>query len=290
MRSPGPLDYVLLFILCLAWASIYPLVKIAEHDLPGIALMALRAGTATICMLLVAVVTRQSLRVTSSQHFTLAALSVLNVSLIWIAISVAELHLSAGFTSLLTALVPIATFVLQVILRTAAPDPRRILGLLVALGGLALVLDPSNIHARGAVATSLAMMVAGCLGYAAGGLLAAARAKGLHPVVTTSWSLAYATVTLCALSLGLENPLALHPGGAAVGAVVAAGILATAVPNLIFYHLIEAVGPQFASLFGYGVPVFGVLLGILFMHERITTWLAPGMILILVGVWLVRKV
>jgi drug/metabolite transporter (DMT)-like permease len=290
MRQPGPVDYLLLLFLCLAWASIYPLVKVAEHDFEPIALMAVRALTASVCMLLVALFMRKSLRVSRAQHVLLVELSVLNVSLIWVAISVAEVHLSSGLTALLTALIPIGTFVLNAfVLRTERAETRRILGLFVALVGLVLVLDPSRIASRGLDVTGLLLMMTGCLGYAAGGLLASHRAHELDPVVTTVWSLLYATLELVVLSFLLERPLETHPTQDSVLAVVAAGCVATALPNLIYYKLVREVGPQFASLFGYGLPLFGVLLGVVLMHERVTVWLVPGVVLILAGVALVRS-
>lgn len=290
MRLPGPLDYVLLLFLCLAWASIYPLVKVAEQDFQPIELMAVRALFAFACMALVALAGRKPLRVTKAQHLLLVELSVLNVSLIWVAISVAEVHLASGLTALLTALIPIGTFVLNAfVLRTEKPASRRILGLFVALVGLVLVLDPARIGSRGIDLTGLLLMVVGCLGYAAGGLLASARARELDPVVTTVWSLLYATVELVILSFALEHPFSTHPGREALLAVLAAGCVATALPNLIYYKLVREVGPQFASLFGYGLPLFGVLLGVVLMHEQVTVWLVPGVVLILAGVALVRS-
>ncbi|GMU55877.1 MAG: hypothetical protein AMXMBFR33_50230 [Candidatus Xenobia bacterium] len=290
MRSPGPVEYGLLLLLCLAWASIYPLVKIIEHDFEPIELMAVRALFACLSVLVVALVTRRSLRATRSQHGLLLILSFLNVTLIWIAISLAEERLSTGLTALLTALVPIGTFLLNAfVLRSERPEARRMLGLVLALVGLVVVIGPSSIVGRGADLGDLALMAAGCLGYASGGLLAAARGQGLHPLVTTVWSLAYATATLTALSFALESPLARHPQRAAWLAVLAAGVLATALPNLIYYHLIQKSGAQFASLFGYLVPVFGVLMGLFWMHEPMTVGLLPGIALTLAGVALVRR-
>lgn len=290
VRPPGPVDYLLLFILCLAWASIYVLVKVAEHDFPAIALMAVRALAATLCLLTVALVTRRSLRASRSQHLLLAALSVLNVSFIWVAISVAEEHLASGLTALMTALVPIGTFLLSAfVLRTERPDWRRVLGLAMALGGLVLVLDPARITGRSAEWEGVALMATGSLGYAAGGLLAARHGHTLHPVVLTTWSLGYATLTLAVLSFLLEHPLEARPTPVSWLAVVAAGCLATALPNLIYYHLIAEVGPQFASLFGYLVPVMGVILGVVLTHETVTAGLVPGIALTLTGVALVKR-
>lgn len=290
MRSPGPVDFLLLFLLSLAWASIYVLVKVAEHDFPAICLMALRALSATVCLLVVALVTRRSLRATRSQHLLMATLSVLNVSFIWVAISVAEEHMASGLTALMTALVPIGTFLLTAfVLRTERPDWKRMLGLGIALAGLVLVLDPARIMGRSAEFAGVAMMAAGSLGYAGGGLLAARHAHSLHPVVLTTWSLGYATLTLAALSFLLEKPLQAHPTSASWLAVVAAGCLATALPNLIYYHLIAEVGAQFAALFGYLVPVLGVVLGVVLMHETVTAGLVPGIALTLAGVALVKR-
>lgn len=278
------MSYALLLVMSLGWASLYLLVKVAEAAFPSIFLMALRALIASLCLLAVALVTRRGLSVPRGRHGHLFALSVLTISFIWVAIATAEETLSSGLTALLTALIPIGTFLLS--MRTDKPKPRQLLGLLVALAGLVVVIGPSRLEGGGA---GLWLMAASCLAYAFGGLLAARKAHDLHPVVTTTWTLLYATVTLFALAFLLERPLLLHPSVSADVSVLSLGALATALPSLIFFRLVQTAGAPFASLFGYLVPVLGVVLSILFLHEKPTAGLVPGILLLLAGLWLLRK-
>ncbi|MDX2004757.1 MAG: DMT family transporter [Meiothermus sp.] len=67
-------------------------------------------------------------------------------------------------------------------------------------------------------------------------------------------------------------------------------VLATAMANLLYFYLIEQVGPLQASSVGFLVPMFGVLFGVVFLREPFTWSIAAGMALILLSVALVSGV
>jgi len=68
---------------------------------------------------------------------------------------------------------------------------------------------------------------------------------------------------------------------------LAAGVLAvvcTASAYMLYYRLIARIGATSATTVTFIVPVFGVLWGILFLHERLTAVIVGGMLVILLGV------
>ena len=67
-------------------------------------------------------------------------------------------------------------------------------------------------------------------------------------------------------------------------------IFATGVANLLYFYLIENVGPLQASSVGFLVPMFGVLFGVVFLREPLTWSVGAGMALILLSVALVNGV
>lgn len=65
-------------------------------------------------------------------------------------------------------------------------------------------------------------------------------------------------------------------------------IFATAIANLLYFYLIENIGPLQASSVGFLVPMFGVLFGVVFLNEPLTWSVIAGMALILLSVALVN--
>jgi drug/metabolite transporter (DMT)-like permease len=71
--------------------------------------------------------------------------------------------------------------------------------------------------------------------------------------------------------------------------VVALGVLSTGIAYVLNYRLIQDEGPTAASMTNYLTPVVAVLLGVLFVDERLSWNLIVGTAMVLVGVWLAER-
>lgn len=81
-------------------------------------------------------------------------------------------------------------------------------------------------------------------------------------------------------------------GGVAtlVGLDVKAGSWCTAFAFILFFALIDEIGPSRSSVITYINPAVAVLLGVIFLGEPITTGLIAGFPLVLLGSYLaIRK-
>lgn len=75
----------------------------------------------------------------------------------------------------------------------------------------------------------------------------------------------------------------------AITAVLALSTVGTALAFVLFYQLIEKAGPSFASFVTYLVPLFAVILGILFLQEAISQEVFWGATLIMSGAMIMNK-
>jgi drug/metabolite transporter (DMT)-like permease len=55
--------------------------------------------------------------------------------------------------------------------------------------------------------------------------------------------------------------------------LVAAGVLCTGIAYVLYFRLIEQVGPARAVAVTFVVPVFAVFYGVLFLGESVTGWM-----------------
>ena len=117
----------------------------------------------------------------------------------------------------------------------------------------------------------------------------ARRVGPLPPVVLAVGSQLAALVILLPLSLAVDQPWELDPGGAALGSLVVLGVVGSAIPSLLFLRLLMRVGATRASLAAYLVPLVAVLLGALVLDERLPWSTLAGMVLILIGALLVNR-
>jgi drug/metabolite transporter (DMT)-like permease len=98
-----------------------------------------------------------------------------------------------------------------------------------------------------------------------------------------------ASLTLTILAFCFEKPLQARLDMTAAGALFALATVGTAIPFLTYFILVQRAGAFFASLFGYLVPLFGILFSSALLREPVTPVMGLGMALIFIGVSLIRK-
>jgi drug/metabolite transporter (DMT)-like permease len=196
-------------------------------------------------------------------------------------VSHGERSVPSGLTAVLVSTSPL---IIAVVAPWFAPSER--LGLR-GLGGL--VMGFAGVAVAVGIDSSL---LSGDLG-AIAALLLAATSSAFYPLIVHRWyeGVGPLAVTLHAALGGavvLAPFLLLEgaptPTAGSLAGLLALGVVATALPYLLFTTLVAEVGAGRASPTYFLIPVTGLLLGVLVLGEAIT-WTAPlGLALILFGV------
>jgi drug/metabolite transporter (DMT)-like permease len=117
--------------------------------------------------------------------------------------------------------------------------------------------------------------------YAVGPQILARRLSDLPALGVVSGSLVICTVLYAPAAI-LQRP-AHVPSLTVIGAVIALGVICTAVAFLVFFALIAEVGAVRATVITYINPAVAVALGVTLLHEHFTVGVAFGFALVLVG-------
>jgi drug/metabolite transporter (DMT)-like permease len=155
---------------------------------------------------------------------------------------------------------------------------RRILGLAIGLVGAGVLVgfDVSS-STFGAIAEVL--VVAIC--YAIGPFIINRKLSDLPALGVIAGSLLLAALAYAPAAV-VQLPHA-WPSAQAIAAVVALGVVCTALAFLIFFALIREIGPVRATVITYVNPAVAVTLGVLLLNERLTAGIVVGFVLILSG-------
>jgi drug/metabolite transporter (DMT)-like permease len=94
--------------------------------------------------------------------------------------------------------------------------------------------------------------------------------SGVHPMATAAGSQIGASLALAVPTIWFWPTPAVSP--TAWWAVLALGLLCTAVAYVLFFRIIETAGPAKALTVTFLVPVFALFYGVLFLSETITGW------------------
>jgi drug/metabolite transporter (DMT)-like permease len=264
--------------MCVIWGVPYLLIKVAVRELSPPALVFGRTAIGALVLLPIAL-RRGDLRGLRQRWRPLVAYTVVELAVPWIALSNAEKRLPSSLTGLLVAAVPLVGFALAWWLGHGRDlGARNAVGLVLGLVGVAALVGFDGANADlGAVALVGIVVV----GYATGPVILARSLNDVSGLGVVVASLALCAVVYAPLA-AIDRP-AWPLGGRVAASVITLGLLCTAIAFVLFFELIQEVGPVKATIITYVNPAVALLLGVVFLHESLGVGSFVGFALILTG-------
>ena len=276
--------WLLFAVMCVLWGIPYLLIKVAVRDFSPVAVVFLRTGIGAVVLLPVVLVRRELGQVLRAWRWVLIYTAV-EVTIPWLMLSAAEERLPSSLVGLLVAAVPLVTAILLLVTRADdRVDWRRGLGLLIGFAGVAALLGLDNLRGDGLALAEMAVVIAG---YAVGPIIIARRLGAVPATGVIAVSLALTAILYAPFALATWPSQI--PSLTVVGAMLALGVLCTAVAFLAFFALIAEAGPARAQTFIYVNPVVALLLGVLLLGEPFGVADVLGLALILGGLLLATR-
>ena len=264
--------------MCVIWGIPYLLIKVSLEGLGPVDLVFVRLALGAVLLVPIAL-TRVDVRPLLGRWGWILAYTIIEMGVPWILLSDAELRISSSLSGLLVSTVPLIGVVIGLLTHSGEHHGwRRILGLVVGLVGVG-VLVGFDVSASTFGAIAEVLVVAIC--YATGPYIINRKLSDLPALGVIASSLLLAALAYAPAAI-LQLPHA-WPSGQVIAAVVALGVVCTALAFLIFFALIGEIGPVRATVITYVNPAVAVTLGVLLLHERLTGGIAVGFVLILCG-------
>jgi drug/metabolite transporter (DMT)-like permease len=271
--------WALFVAMSLVWGLPYLLIKVAVSELDPLLVVFARLAMAAVILAPIAILSN-SLKRTRKSWRRLALVATEGIILPFLLIAFGEQHITSSLAALLVATDPLFVVLLALPFDASErPSGLRLIGLLIGLVGVAVLLglDLSG-DAQAALGAVMVLVAAAC--YA----LSALTVKGLRGVPM----LGSVTVTLSLASI-LLAPMALTrlpstlPSLTVLGALVALGLVCTAVAYVLYFSLINEAGATRASIITYINPAVAVFLGVLVLGEPLSVGTVAGFGLIVLG-------
>jgi drug/metabolite transporter (DMT)-like permease len=264
--------------MCVIWGIPYLLIKVSLEGLGPVDVVFVRLALGAVLLVPIAL-TRVDVRPLLGRWGWILAYTIIEMGVPWILLSDAELRISSSLSGLLVSTVPLIGVVIGLLTHSGEHHGwRRILGLVVGLVGVG-VLVGFDVSASTFGAIAEVLVVAIC--YATGPYIINRKLSDLPALGVVASSLLLAALAYAPAAI-LQLPHA-WPSGQVIAAVVALGVVCTALAFLIFFALISEIGPVRATVITYVNPAVAVTLGVLLLHERLTGGIAVGFVLILCG-------
>lgn len=281
ITKPTLRDIALLLAIAIIWGSAFSSIKVLVAETGALWGAALRVSFGFLAVLPFLVLLKQQFKLPKNQLSGIAIVALLNMVIPFILISWALKHIDAGVGSLLLGVTP---FIAMIIGHFTTKDERitkgRALAVLFAMTGIAVLVGPQAFQGLGSSAflAQLAVVASGACYVIAGFVM---RRIDLDPVLFTVYALGAGSIMLVAVAwVGAGVPNLALSGTAWIN-LIWLGIAPTGLAYLMRYWLVRRLGVSTFALAMNAVPIFGILIGALYLGEVIhwTTLLALAFVL-----------
>ena len=203
----------------------------------------------------------------------------------------AQQGVPSGIAALLIASVPVFVLVLNwLFFARRAPDARSLLGVLVGLGGVAVIVAHMHTSAGAVRAPYVVALLAAVVCWSSGTLVSRGVVTAAQVGAGTCVQMLVGAVLLSLMALVHGDWHRLHLAHVQMGSWIALAYLSvfgTIIALSCFLWLLTQVSAQKATTYALVNPLVALFLGALFLGEKITTNVVLAVVLILVGVALV---
>ena len=288
MRKPTIIDYSLLCFLALIWSSAFFNIKIATESFGPVTIAFLRVFLASIPLIILCNIKNIKIEVFSKDWYWFALIGFVNLVIPFFFISYGIKAVQSNLAAILMSSTPLTSTILgHYFTKNEKFNLIKTVGVLIGFSGI-VYLFSDNILINENNFYSALLILLGATGYVVGGVLTLKISNKRNENVTTSICI-WASIILLPLTMIFEQPCNSTPNTLSVISVVYLGLVSTGLAWLLRFSILKKNGLIFQSQVSFLIPIFGIILGYIFLKELITPKIIVSVVLVLVGIYLAKK-
>ncbi|MBN9087214.1 MAG: DMT family transporter [Reyranella sp.] len=272
--------WIWLLSLSVLWGGSFFFAKVAIETLPPLTVVFGRVALAALALNLVNPLRRDA------PWRAFFAMGALNNVVPFALIFWGQTHIASGLASILNATTPLFTIVVA----HALTDDEKMTGakvgaLLMGVAGVAVLIGPAALaQPSGSLWGELACLGA-ALSYAFAGIYGRRfRAMGVAPLDAAAGQVTTSSVLILPIMLAVDQPWTLPlPPSETWAALAGLALLSTALGYVLYFRILAAAGATNLLLVTFLIPVTSIVLGSLFLQERLEPRHFAGMAVIGLG-------
>ena len=279
-------DIISLLVLAGIWGGSFIFMRVAAPEFGIYVLVAIRTLLATAVLLPLLMLTG-SIKEIKRHWLAIALVGLANTAVPFVLFNYSSLHLEAGVNAILNATAPMFGAIVAWLWLGDKLTKSAIVGLVIGFFGVA-VISQQKVGTGDISFIPILTALFATLGYGIAASMMKKWLQGVKPLVVATGSQAMASVMLAPFALA-TLPEVMPSMNAWLNAI-ALSIGGTGIAYILYFKLIADIGPSKAITVAYLVPLFGIVWGILFLQEHLTSQTILGGVLVLLGVALTTGV
>lgn len=278
------MTWVLLLTLGLLWGGSFFFARMAVEYVPPLTLVFLRVFLAAVALHLYLRGKRELYTILAQRWRTFLVLGLLNNAIPFTLLFFGQTQMGAGLASILNATTPLWTVIIaNIVTDDEKMTVPKIVGCLLGLAGMLLLIGPSAISGFGAPVWAQLAIILAAISYGFA-VIYAKRFKGTPPVVTATGQLTASSLIMLPVILLVDQPWTLEmPPVRILLVILSLAVLSTSIAYILYFRIVSSAGATNASLVTLLVPPSAILLGVIFLGERMTLVSLGGLALIALG-------
>ena len=279
--------WLLLFALVAMWGSAFMFTGIAVRGFSPTALVTIRLAIAAV--LLTGLVLVRGQRFPRTRRFWLFSLAISlagNCVPFWL-ISFGQQRIDSGLAGILMGIMPLTTMVLaHFFVRGERCNRTKAVGFVVGFIGLVALIGPEALLELRGQGTELRYQLAvlgGAVCYAINTIVARHRPPA-DPLLAAAGVMLAGSALMLPIGGAPASAQLVGAPAMPLAAMLALSIVATAIATVVFLQLVAIAGPSFTSFINYLIPVWALLMGVIFLGEEPGLRVVIALALILAGI------
>ena len=284
MRSE---DWIRLLVLSAVWGASFIFMRILAPVLGPVVTADLRVavGGAALLAYFAMIRFKPAWRAHWRQY---GVIGTFNVGVPFLLFSYAAQYIPASYSAIINATTPLFGTLFAVMWLGEPMTRTKGIGLALGLAGVVLITGATVPQAASSafVSAILACLLAAA-SYAAAGIYIKRHASHVNPIGSAGCAQVFAAVAL--LPFWLAAPPAGPIDFSIVLNVLCLGILSSAVGFMLYFRLVQDIGPPRAMMVAFLTPLFGIVWGIVFLGERLNASVLFGAAMIIASTLLILR-
>lgn len=279
----GAAEWGLMLTIGVIWGSAFLWIAVGvDHFSPGTVAfgrVALGAGA-------LAIFSRARKRIDRADWSRVLVVAVVGNAAPALLYSTAETSLDSAVAGMVTAGVPIVSLVIAALLLRQLPGKAQAIGIALGFVGIFMMTLPSlqGVHAD---PVGVGLVLLAVIGYGISGNLLVPLQQRYGGLAVTMWALIVSSFMLFPFAVATvgESEFAMS----SLVAVVILGVVGTGIVRALGATLAGRVGAPRMATTAYLIPVFAIILGVVFRDEVVLPVAIVGVVVVLVGAFIATR-
>jgi drug/metabolite transporter (DMT)-like permease len=278
----GAVEWALIALQSTLWGSSYFFIAVVGSEVPALSIAAFRTLPAAAVLVAIVLSLGYRLPATLAEWRLFIGFSLFNTVLPFLLIVWGQSRATGGMAAILNATAPLfGIFLAHLLTHDERLSWRKAAGIVVGIAGVGILMGRDVLAGASSDLMARLALIAAPFCYVCANIFVRRRLGGYPPFVIAVMQMLGAVIVAMPLALAIDRPWESPlPSATALAAIIGMGVLGSALPSLCHFTVLQRAGATNASLVTLIMPLTPIMLGWVFLGERLSATDIAGALVI----------